>query len=71
MDIETISNIILESIKRDRKLGEKLIQKQKKTWLRFPKPIPTDLHKPITRRLKQEGETIRWLSDTDIEIKLC
>ena len=71
MDVEGISNIIIKYIKKERRFGEKIIQEQKKTWLKFSTPIPSNLHKPITKKLKQEGEIIKWLSDNEIEIKLC
>jgi len=70
MDAETISNIIFKNIQKERRSDPKIVQKQKKTWLKFVTPIPPDLHKPIIERLKQEGEVIKWLSDDEIEIKL-
>jgi len=70
MEVERISNIIIKDIEKERGFGEKIIQQQKKTWLKFSKPIPPNLHKPITKKLKQEGEIIKWLSDDEIEIKL-
>nr|QBK86177.1 MAG: hypothetical protein LCMAC101_07720 [Marseillevirus LCMAC101] len=71
MEVERISNILLKDIKKERSFGEKIIQEQKKTWLKFSTPVPSNLHKPITKKLKQEGEIIKWLSDDEIEIKLC
>lgn len=71
MEVERISNILLKDIKKERSFGEKIIQEQKKTWLKFSTPVPSNLHKPITKKLKQKGEVIKWLSDDEIEIKLC
>ncbi len=71
MDVESISEIIIKAIKKERSFGEKIIQKQKRTWLKFSTPVPSNLHKPITKKLKQKGEVIKWLSDDEIEIKLC
>ena len=71
-DVERISNIIIKDIKLERSFGEKIIQEQKKTWLIFSRPVPFHLHKPITEKIKQECLcNIKWLSDNEIEIKLC
>ena len=60
----------MENIKKDRNMLEKIGQKKKRTWLKFSIPIPSDLHKPISQKLKRDGEIIKWLSDDEIEIKL-
>ncbi len=70
MDVENISNTILKAIEKDRRFGSQIIQKQKTTWLKFSTPVPSNLHKPITKKLKQKREVIKWLSDTEIKIKL-
>ena len=70
MDVESISNVIIKVIKKERGFGPKIIQEQKRTWLKFSTPIPSNFHKPVTKKLKQEGEIIKWLSDDEIEIKL-
>ncbi len=70
MDVESIGNVIIKVIKNERSFGEKIIQEQKRTWLKFSTPIPFNLHKSITKKIKLEGEIIKWLSDDEIEIKL-
>ena len=71
MDVEYISNIIIKAIKKERSFDTKIIQDQKITWVKFSTPVPSNLYKPVTKKLKQEGEVIKWLTSTEIEIKLC
>jgi hypothetical protein len=70
MDVEEISQRIIIGIRKERRFDSKIIQEQEKTWLKFLTPVPSNLHKPITTRLKQEGEVIKWISVDEIEIKL-